>query len=80
MALSVQVTWIIYISSGLKTYLKFSSQLQPAACWLVYQAEAVCPKTVCLGTCAKVVSTIMLHLSLYIFVGVGPWKLYLIHD
>ena len=51
----------LYISSGLKTYLRFSTQLQPAVDWLVYQAEAVHANTVCLGSCAKVVSIINLH-------------------
>ena len=45
----------------LETYLRFPAQLQHASYWLMYQAEAVYVKTVCLGSCAKVVSIVMLH-------------------
>ena len=54
---------LIYISSGLKTHLRFPTHLQPTVDWLVYQAEAVHAKTVCLGSNAKLVSTGGSHLS-----------------
>ena len=50
---------VLYTS---QTYLRFPTQLQPVAKWLVYQAEAVYAKTVSLGSCAKLVSIVMLHL------------------
>ena len=50
---------------ALKTYLRFTTQLWPAADWLVYQAEGVHGKTVCLGSCNKVVYH-NVHLPFYI--------------
>ena len=38
------------------------------AVWLVYQAEAVYTKTVCLGSCAKIVFIILLHVD-----TLTPW-------
>ena len=35
------------MSSSLKTYMRFPTQLQSEADWLMYQAEAVHAKTVC---------------------------------
>ena len=43
---------VLYTSQVVNAYLRFLPQLQPAADWLVCQAEAVCIKTVYLGNCA----------------------------
>ena len=71
---------LIYISSGLKTYLRFPTQLYPVSDWLVYQADVVHAKTVCLGSCANVMSIIMLHLPFYIFWCEPHGKFNLTHD
>ena len=51
----------MYTSSGLKTYLRFPTQFQPVADWLMYQAEAVCAKTVCCGVVSKLCFVVLLH-------------------
>ena len=48
-----------------QTYLRFPTQFQPAADWVVCQAEVVCAKSLSLGSCAKVVSIIMLQIFLF---------------
>ena len=69
----------LYTSQVVENLLEISHpQLQPAADWLVWQAEAVCTKTVYLGSCAKDVSILMLHLPFYIFLQVqASWEIFL---
>ena len=61
----------MYISSGLKTVLRFSSHLQPVDDWLTHQAETVHTKTVCWGTVLRLYSlhcdSYMFHFPLHIF-------------
>ena len=62
------------MSSGLKTYLRFPTQLQPVAAWLVYQAEAVHAKIVHLGSVLKLCLSYYYISPFTFFVGVGLWE------